>query len=174
MKLILLLIILVTLCVDSFASEQEPDLLFYEGKIQPLFTNPLESFYNSEKKRPNFAIAPNTYSSTNSRGYIAYWEIIDGSLYLKAIDSWICGETMLQKTNEQINCEKVNIKQFFDDSYVQNGVLVKWFTGELRIPQGKIIRVLSAGYGSSYERDFIISVKNGKIIEKRTIDNTKK
>ena len=114
-KLILLSIILVTLCVDSFASGQEPDLLFHDGKIQPLFTNPLESFYKSDKKRPNFTIAPNTFRSTNSRGYVAYWEIIDDSLYLKAIDSWVCGETMLQKTNEKINCEKADIKQFFDE-----------------------------------------------------------
>ena len=81
---------------------------------------------------------------------------------------------MPEKANEKTACEKADIKQFFDDRYVQNGVFAKWFTGELRIPQGKLIRILSAGYGSTYEQDFIISVRDGKITGKKTIENTKK
>lgn len=173
-KIILFSFLLASLCINSFASGQEPDLLFYEGKILPLFSNPLENFYNNEKKRPAFTIAPNTFRSTNSRGYVAFWEIIDDSLYLKGVDSWVCGETVLEKASEKTACQKADIKQLFDDRYIQNRVFAKWFTGELRMPQGEIIRVLSAGYGSIYERDFIISVRDGKITGKKIIDNTKK
>jgi hypothetical protein len=32
----------------------------------------------------------------------------------------------------------------------------------------------SGGYGSVYERDIVLSVKEGKVTEKKVIDNTKK
>lgn len=173
-KLTLLLIILLSLFSNAFATGQSPDVLFYDGKVYDLFSNPLEDFYKNEKDRPRFFITPGGSSSGNWRGYVAYWEVEEDSLYLKAIDSWLCGGTPVELATGKGDCRKADVKELFGNKYAQNKVFADWFSGELRIPDGKQLQYVHMGYGSVYERDILISVKQGKITEKKIVDNTKK
>ena len=70
-----------------------------------------------------------------------------------------------------------------DDKYVgleylfpqaKGRVAAVWFSGTLRVPQGKQLRYVHAGYHSVYERDLMITIKNGKVVGKQIIDNTEK
>ncbi len=86
-KLFFILAILFSLNSSILATAQAPDKILYDNKEFNLFTNPLEDFYNNKNERPKFFIEPNIVSSGNWRGYMAYWEISEESLYLKSIDS---------------------------------------------------------------------------------------
>lgn len=143
---------------NLIATAQFPDLLIYKGENHRLFSNPLESFYNEKNPRPNFD-ATNT---ANWRGYLATWEIEGGILYLRAIEA-------------KINGKSIGLKDLFPDRRDRrDGVEATWFTGKLRIPQGELIEYIHMGYESVYERDLILTIKNGRLIREEIIDNTSK
>lgn len=153
----------------AFATAQYPDRLIYLSADRDLFTNPLESYYkDASKERPQFMIKPFTMSSANWRGYIATWEIADDKLYLNKVESWLCdGAT----TKDE--CKQVQLVVLFSDKVISGRVLADWFSGELRVLDGKQIMYVHMGYGSVYERDLIFQVANGVVTGPRIIDNTK-
>jgi hypothetical protein len=168
LNVLLLSITLLSSAVGHFATPQAPDKLIYKGKTYKLFANPLESFYKEDKARPSFQIEPRTWSSGNQRGYVATWEVKDGTLYLTGIDSWICESPVSDK------CKKADLKELFGEKYQDAGVEADWFWGELRMPEGEVLRYVHLGYVSLYERDLILKVESGKIVGEEVIDNTKK
>jgi hypothetical protein len=105
-KLILFAILVFGSATAAFSTAQAPDVLFYDNKIFDLYSNPLEDSYKDEKDRPKFSISPGGTSSGNWRGYVAYWEIADDMLYLKAIDSWLCSGTPWQKATGKADCRR--------------------------------------------------------------------
>lgn len=153
----------------AFATAQEPDILIYDGKINDLFSNPLEDYYG-DGRRPQFWFKPNTQSSANWRGYVATWKIIDNELYLTKIDSWLCATSIRTKNG----CRRVTLQDLFGKKVIDGKVSASWFTGNLRVPEGKQLKYVHSGYASIYERDIIFDVQCGKIIKQETIDNTKR
>lgn len=79
------------------------------------------------------------------RGYIGTWEIKDGKFYLKKLE----GRVRLTKE------EPV----FFD-----------WFSGVLRIPQGKMLHYVHMGFGSIYEQELYIRIEKGVVVDQYTVD----
>jgi hypothetical protein len=153
----------------TLATAQAPDRLIYNGETYDLFSNPLESRYEKEN-RPSFWIAPNTRSSGNWRGYVATWEILNDQLYLVKINSWLCRNSAENKSD----CRQANLKELFGESVVDDRVSASWFSGSLRVPDGKQLQYVHAGYASVYERDIMFEVEAGKIIKREVIDNTKR
>lgn len=152
----------------AFATAQDPDVLVYNGEKKDLFSNPLEVFFESTKrKRPKFMIEPMTISSGNWRGYIATWEIENGRLYLREIEAWLC------PGQNEAGCKKVTLQSIFPGKVRDGRVSAEWFTGELRIPDGEQLRYVHSGYASIYERDIVFDVSTGFVGLPRIIDNTK-
>lgn len=150
-----------------FATAQEPDKILINGTEKMLLTNPLEDYYSDPEKRPRFMIEPFMTSSGNWRGYVATWEIDDGKLFLKKINSWFCeGET-------KESCRQVELAVIFPEKVLDGRVAANWFSGDLRIPDGKQLQYVHMGYGSTYERDIFYNVKDGKVGKARIVDNTK-
>ena len=89
------------------------------------------------------------YSTACWRGYIGTWEIKDDKFYLKKID----GAVRLAK---------------------KEPIQATWFTGVLRIPQGKELHYVHMGFGSIYERDLLIKIQEGVVVDQKVIDNTDK
>jgi len=146
------LLLTVFLLQTAHATRQSPDILIDEGQKYFLYSNPLESFWSKEKPRPHFQI----FYTANMRGYIATWEIEQGILYLKAIKGVIN------------NREIVGLESIFPGQYGR--LEATWFTGKLRIPQGKILKY-GYGYESIYEYDLIIHIQKGKVIKREVIKN---
>lgn len=163
-----LALFLVAGLTNVYATGQAPDKLIYGGKERDLFANPLEELYRgSDSKRPRFMIGPGVVSTGNWRGYVATWEIDQSKLFLSKIDSWICSS--LAKSS----CKQVNLADLFPSKVNGDKVGADWFSGQLRIPDGKELQYVHMGYGSVYERDILIEVTKG-IVGKVTIkDNTK-
>ena len=129
---------------------QESDILHYRNRKYYLFCEPLEDYWTEDNPKPDFE-PPDTACW---RGYVASWTIIDGKLYLVSIDT----------DNDNLKLDKI----FYNNTGM---VFADWFTGELRIPQGKMIEYVHMGYESVYERELSIIVERGNIVRERNLDN---
>ncbi|MGA9756689.1 MAG: hypothetical protein WBV23_16265 [Desulfobaccales bacterium] len=132
------------------ATTQSSDILYLNGQTHSLESLPLEQYYGPANPRPKFR-APNT---ATWRGYIATWEIDRGILYLKAIRAW---------TDQR----EVGLEDLFPGQ--KGPVAATWFTGKLRVPQGKILK--PAVPHPIYEKYLMITVEKGRVVSQEVIDN---
>lgn len=160
-----LLAILCMLPAIAHATAQQPDVLIYKGKTYDLFANPLEGLYPNERKRPQFFVEPRVLTTGNWRGYVATWTIENNFLYLVKIKAWTCNRNLT-------GCRKVEIRNVFGGRYRNGKVRADWFSGDLLMPDGKMLQYVHMGYGSIYEREITLRVKSGKVVEESTVDNT--
>lgn len=166
-KLVIAAVLLLT-PFTVFATAQQPDILVIDGKSYPLYANPLEDFYKSEKSRPRFQIEPNTWSSGNWRGYVASWAIEDKTLFLIKINSWICSG------GDKDSCRKVELKNLFGERVIDGKVKATWVSGDLKVPDGKLLQYVHMGYGSVYERELYFRITAGKLEKEWVVSNTDK
>ena len=50
-------------------------------------------------------------------------------------------------------------------------VFAHWYSGTLRVPQGEMLNYVHMGYGSTFERDLLIEVKQGVVVATHAQDN---
>src|SRR5665647_1666824 len=134
----------------ALATTQCSDILYLNGQKHSLESLALEPYYGPGNPRPNFR-APNT---ATWRGYIATWEIDQGFFYLKAIRAW---------TDQG----EVGLPALFPGQ--KGPVPATWFTGKLKVPQGKILKV--AVPHPIYEKYLMITVEKGRVVNQEVIDN---
>jgi hypothetical protein len=155
MQIVLLTIIWLALMGGDhvLATAQMPDYLIYEDKKYPLFSNPLEDYYQAGRQpRPPFQ----AWHTANYRGYVATWEIKDDTLYLKDIRAKIGGRM-------------VGLDYLFPDN--PGRLAATWFRGVLRIPLGEVLRRVHQGYATVYEQELKITIQDGKVVRKDIINN---
>jgi hypothetical protein len=141
---------------------QLPDSIILQGEKQDLYSNPLELYWQlRNKKRPAFHL-----SSICKRGYIATWEIFDKKLILRSIDGNIEKRFFLfwKKT------VRYTLNMLFPKAGT-GGVKAVWFSGKLRIPQGKRTLYVHHEYDSRFERELVITVEKGTVVKAVTLDN---
>ena len=134
----------------AMATTQCSDILYLDGQKQSLESLPLETYFGPGNPRPKFR-APNT---ATWRGYIATWEIDRGVLYLKAIRAW---------TDQR----EVGLEALFPGQ--KGPVAATWFTGKLRVPQGKVLK--PAVPYPIYGKDLLITVERGRVVNQEVVDN---
>ncbi len=125
--------------------------LSYKGEDYYLATEPLYRYLKA--KRISF-VADNTACW---RGYVGDWLIEDNKLYLVELHAYIR------------NYEKVGLDYLFPG---QTKVLADWFSGEIQIPHGEMIRYVHQGYASLYEKELFLKIKKGVVVKESEIDNT--
>lgn len=143
---------------------QLPDKILLNGEYQHLYSNPLEHYWiRMSKQRPAFYPLPNC-----RRGYVAVWEVKDNQLFLKGVDGNYEKTTLFFGKQTA----RYNLKVLFPKS---GNRLVKanWYSGKLRIPQGKMT-LYDEDYGSRFEQEIIITVEKGEVVKMVTIDYTKR
>lgn len=146
-------------CGNAFATAQFPDVLVYKGEKLPIYSNPLESFFNEQNPRPRDLFR---FSCTAVwRGYVASWKVEDGYLYLTRVVAGTCSK----------DAPEIPIARIFPGK--EAPVRADWFSGTLRIPQGKKLRYVHMGYGSVYEKDLFLTIEKGKVVREEVVDNTK-
>jgi len=134
----------------ALATTQFSDILYLTGQKYSLDSLPLEAYYGPGNPRPKFR-APNT---ATWRGYIATWEIDRGVLYLKAIQAWT-------------DRGEVGLAALFPGQ--KGPVAATWFTGTLKVPQGKVIK--PAVPHPIYGKYLMITVEKGRVVSQEAIDN---
>mgnify|MGYP003343981068 CR=1 FL=1 len=79
------------------------------------------------------------------RGYIGSWSIKDDKFYLTKIQGPF----------------KIKGRQ---------PIFAEWFSGVLRIPQGKLLHYVHMGFGSVYEKELHVKIEKGVVIKRRVVD----
>ncbi|MCQ2093255.1 MAG: hypothetical protein MJY85_11325 [Fibrobacter sp.] len=83
-------------------------------------------------------------SSACWRGYIGTWEIKDNMLFLNKLE----GRYKLISPTP---------------------IFASWFTGELKIPKGRIVRYVHGEFYSLYRKELYIHIEKGRVIGKRNV-----
>ena len=117
----------------------------HQGEEVAMCTNPLEDFFEWSGARPDFMF----HSTALRRGYLGRWEVIDDRLYLVQLEGTLRDGT------------KASVASIFPDS--SERVFAHWYSGTLRLPQGKLLGYVHQGYGSTFERDLFLEVERGVV-----------
>ena len=160
MRLSLKSLVFPILSVALLATEQiEDSIIVKNSKFEILaieinktrgYDSPLESpDFPVRKVLPKFYESNDFVISSNCwRGYTASWSVVDGKLYLTAIDSYVFrkenGELFAKRDQDLVvkttqkgsrpvypkgRFEKVDIKKHLDFSMCKQGIFADWFSG---------------------------------------------
>ena len=121
--------------------------LSYEGQEVSICNEPLGDYFAFAGIDPGFEFT----CTALWRGYVGTWEIRNGRLYP-------IGLTGMLKTGSE-----ANVATFFPDH--PDRVFAHWYSGTLRIPQGKMLEYVHMGYGSTYEEDLMVVIYKGVVTE---------
>ena len=132
---------------------QAGDILSYNGEKTTIATEPLKSYLE-----PRSDVGFIFKSTGLVRGYIGTWEIKNNQLYLISLLGFVD------------NNKKVDLSYLFPN---KTEVFADWFSGDIRIPEGELLKKINLGYASVFEKDRILSFKEGIIIGETVKDNTK-
>ena len=130
---------------------QTGEILTYNGEKTTIATEPLKP-YLENRSDISFIFK----STALVRGYIGTWKIKNKKLYLVSLIGFI-------KNNE-----KVDLSYLFPN---KKEVFANWFSGQIRIPEGNLLRKIRIGYASVFERDKILKFNKGICISDDTIYN---
>ena len=131
---------------------QAADILSYNGKKTTIATEPLKPYLET---RSDVGFIYKTTALV--RGYIGRWEIKNNKLILVSLLGFI-------ENNKQ-----VDLNYLFPN---QTEVFASWYSGDIRIPEGKLLERINVGYASVFEKDRILSFEKGILINETVIDNT--
>ena len=130
---------------------QARDILSYNGEKITIVTEPLKPYLES-RSDVSFIFK----STALVRGYIGTWKIKNKKLFLVSLIGFI------------ENNEKVDLNYLFPN---KKEVFADWFSGQIRIPEGNLLKKIRIGYASVFERDKILKFNKGICISDNTINN---
>ena len=116
-----------------------------EGQQLSMCSNPLSLYFAMGGDGPSFE-----YNCTALwRGYVGTWEIVEDRLYLIDLQGELEGGGV------------ASVATIFPD--YPDRVFAHWYSGTIRIPQGKLLNYVHMGYSSTYERDLFLEIEKGVI-----------
>ena len=127
--------------------------IIYKDKKYVMCTEPLSNFFNLSGISIEFC-EPLTALWC---GYIGTWEIKENRLYLISIEGNL-------KNDKEVVLE--DIFPGYPDR-----VFAHWYSGLLRIPDGKMLSYEHMGYASEYERDILITIEKGVVQKTKVRQN---
>lgn len=136
---------------------QESDKLNYKRVDYSLFSDPLSQYF--EKHGFKYGLrAPHT---ANWRGYTADWIIADNTLILVGFNGHLAEED--PKFGRKIGMEMFGLSS-------DQRMNATWFTGELRVQDGRMLEYVHAGWGSIYEREIVLTIEDGRLVDEAVKD----
>lgn len=135
------------------ATAQFSDIIVIEGRLEQLFTEPLEPALHADPELRNNLMRriPADGCSASWRGYVAGWEIRTDELYLVDVQVDPCSNVK----------NMVPLAELFPGT--TGPVKAQWFTGTLMVPQGQQLEYVHMGYGSRYERYLYLNIDKGNV-----------
>ena len=129
---------------------QAGDILSYQGKKTTIATEPLKIYLET---RSDVSFIYKTTALV--RGYIGTWEIKNKKLFLVSLLGFI------------ENKEQVDLNYLFPN---ETEVFANWYSGEIRIPEGELLKI-NVGYASVFEKDRFLIFRKGVLISERVKNN---
>lgn len=137
---------------------QAPDYLIYNEDTLAIFSNPLETYFQQHPNIKNpFSELP-LLATGCWRGYIAYWELRNDSLFLKDI------------YRDKI---KFDIAQVITDRDTNNDVFADWVNQDIPHPYGNLVYYIHDAYLSIYEFEKVFHLEAGILKSTIIYDNSK-
>ena len=130
---------------------QAGDILSYQGKKTTIATEPLKIYLET---RSDVSFIYKTTALV--RGYIGTWEIKNKKLFLVSLLGFI------------ENKEQVDLNYLFPN---ETEVFANWYSGEIRIPEGELLKKINVGYASVFEKDRFLIFRKGVLISERVKNN---
>jgi hypothetical protein len=161
MRLVVPALLVLFAPTQASATAQIPDIIMIDGEKHSLFSNPLEQHF-AKTGRPDI-LDGGVVSSANWRGYVATWAIEGGRLYLTKVEK----EYAKERQPGAYEWLPISLLKLFPSS--KGRVIADWYTGTLRVPRGEELQYVHMGYGSIYERELRITIRNGKVAEAKEI-----
>lgn len=124
---------------------QVGEILYYEGREVSMCVEPLGDYFALSGIDPGFDVT----CTALWRGYVGTWDIRDSRLYL------------IELSGTLIDGSDANVATFFPDYPYR--FFAHWYSGMLRVPQGKLLEYVHRGYASSYEEDLMINIERGVV-----------
>lgn len=147
-----LALLVLAFAATAHSTAQISETLMHNGTEQMMFSTPLESYFDREHPRPDHIL--HMGSTACWRGYAGKWEIKDGTLWLNAL-------------NRCHGKEEIPLAEIFPG---QEGPLkATWFTGSLKIPQGRQTMYVHMGFASQYERWLYIEIEKGRVVRETVV-----
>lgn len=170
MKPLIALMVSAVLATIAFGTAQVPDKLILDSKEVLLFENPLDPWLEKNPPKPEFCYYDIANSSNNWRGYQATWKISGDRLLLLEVAK----RRSVPKWRGWLSLRDYEYRAVPVEWYMAGKklpVFAEWYSGRLRIPQGEMTRYVHMGYGSEYERELLIEIKNGVLVARAEISN---
>ena len=117
-----------------------------EGRVVSMFSQPLGDYFSLGGARPEFDCS----CTALWRGYVGTWDITEGRLYLVAL------------SGDLKDGRKASLATVFPG--FPDRVFAHWYSGTLRIPDGKMVEYVHMAFASTYERDLIVRIDKGVVI----------
>lgn len=143
--------------INCYATGQTGELVIYKGDTLIMLCEPLEVYLQKNEPREKFyPFLKDGCSTALWRGYVGLWEIRENRLFL--IDIFGCGD----KTK--------SIKEkIFKGQNLE--ILADWFEGQLFIEKGRVIKYNHMAYDRYYEKEVVLTVRNGIVESVTEYDN---
>lgn len=143
-----------TLRAGDDMTAQISEMLLFEGKKVAMLTEPLGDYFDMCGLEPPFRSS----STALWRGYVGNWEIINERLYIVGLHGNL------------VDGRDATLATVFPD--FPQRVFAHWYSGEIRIPEGRMLRYVHAGYASVFERDLILEMERGLVAKVTVKDNS--
>lgn len=132
------------------------EILRYDSNTVRMCDTPLSAYFALGGRRPEPDF--DSFGCTALwRGYVGTWEIVDGRLYL------------VNLAGDMEDGSQTCLATVFPD-YPER-VFAHWYSGTIRIPEGKLLKYIHMGFSSRYERDVLLGFRNGILVSTETRTN---
>jgi hypothetical protein len=132
---------------------QIKETLIYKGRKHGMAAEPLTRYL---RKRYDLQVKLNSLGTACWRGYMGEWEVKGDKLYLINLKINLSHET------------RKGVETLFPG---HKEVFAEWFTGEIRVPTGDMLRYVHMGYASVFEKDLFLTFEEGILINERIVEN---
>ena len=145
-----------------------------DGQIYGMETEPLDPLiikeFNGQKEGYPDGY-PTLYPSCTAcwRGYIGHWLIDDNQLWLvdvRGSNEVDDGKIYVEVAQDQLKLLDWR-KTFFN--YQQGNIKAEWFSGQIVVEMGELIKYVHMAYYSEYEKYMLIDIKEGNVIGRSTV-----
>ncbi len=128
--------------------------LIYQGETHGMACEPLQVYLD----QTGIEINTETICTALWRGYVGTWEVLDDRLYLVSLAPFDEVDT------------SVSLECVFPGWGPK--VFAQWFSGEIRVPLGKMTNYVHGGFASTWEQDLFLHFEHGVLLRTRCIQNT--
>ena len=155
-------LVLFSLSTFGFASPQIPELLIYKNDTIPIYNLIIEEYFQKNEKRTG----KNRFEQLGvkdivgitfvaARGYQGVYKIENDSLFVVDI---ISQSIFLSQDNEVVELNQ--IKSLFKDQYKNGKVFVDWFSGNIAMRDGDLLR-WDGVFVRKFEKEKVIRIEKG-------------